>query len=273
MRGRKLLRCRVKIDVVGQSGISPGLGASVPLIAVARGGIDGDPVPVHIALIPPVIEFGDVGLRRPGMKSVGCAEADVMAVDDSGRDALRSRQRANGCRVADAGCRDLAAFAVLALLLVSHIIEIAVRIDVLSRACGERDRVVVKVFRDVFVDFEQFFIVCIRALDNLIGNGLKIFDLLLGDRSDFFAHRIAEANALDIAEIGLFESGSLFLLVSVLVDAGVFLDNLIILQDREPAVRDAERAVLVNARLCRLPHEFHAKGQCSVEIQNRCSLV
>lgn len=29
----------------------------------------------------------------------------------------------------------------------------------------------------------------------------------------------------------------------------------------------------VNARLCRLPHEFHAKGQCSVEIQNRCSLV
>ena len=29
----------------------------------------------------------------------------------------------------------------------------------------------------------------------------------------------------------------------------------------------------VNARLCRLPHEFHAKGQCSVEIQNWCSLV
>ena len=55
MRGCELLRCRVEIDIVGQTGVGPSIGGSVPLIAVARGGINGDPATVYIALVPPVI--------------------------------------------------------------------------------------------------------------------------------------------------------------------------------------------------------------------------
>ena len=248
MRGCELLRCRVEIDIVGQTGVGPGVGSSVPLIAVTRGGINGDPATVYIALVPPVVKLGDVGLRRPVV--VFCAvETDMVSVDDSRRDALRSRQCADCCRVADTGRCNLAVLTVGTVFLISHIVEIAVRVDVLSGSGGECDIVVVEVFCDVFVNLQQLFVVCACALDDLIRNGLEVFDLLLGDRGDFFAHRIAEANRLDIAEIGLFESGSLFLLVSVLVDAGVFLDDLIILQDRELAVRDAERAVLVDDRI------------------------
>ena len=135
----------------------------------------------------------------------------------------------------------------------------------------ESDIVIVEVFCDVFVDLQQFFVVCACALDDLIRNGLEVFDLLLGDRGDFFAHRIAEANALDIAEIGLFESGSLFLLVSVLVDAGVFLDDLIILQDRELAVCDAERAVLLEDRVALAPAGCFRNLQNIIPISERCT--
>lgn len=60
---------------------------------------------------------------------------------------------------------------------------------------------------------------------------------------------IAEANALDIAEVGLFESGWFLLAVGVLIDASIFLDDFVILQDGELTVCDAERAVLVDDRI------------------------
>lgn len=60
MRSCKLLRRRVEIDVVRHACVSPLVGISVPLVAVARRCIDSNPASVHIALIPPVVKLRNI---------------------------------------------------------------------------------------------------------------------------------------------------------------------------------------------------------------------
>ena len=92
MRCCKLFRCRVEIDIVRQTCVSPLVGVSVPLVAVARRCIDGNPASVHIALIPPVVKFGNILFGRPCVKTT-VVQADVVSVYDSGRNALCSGKR------------------------------------------------------------------------------------------------------------------------------------------------------------------------------------
>ena len=61
--------------------------------------------------------------------------------------------------------------------------------------------------------------------------------------------------------------------VPFFVNRSIYYASKAICRAAEKDNRAETCSLSVNARLCRLPHEFHAKGQCSVEIQNRCSLV
>lgn len=61
--------------------------------------------------------------------------------------------------------------------------------------------------------------------------------------------------------------------VPFFVNRSIYYASKAIVGQRKKTIEQKTCSLSVNARLCRLPHEFHAKGQCSVEIQNRCSLV
>ena len=173
MRCCELLRCRVEVDVVCQACISPSIGVAIPFVAVARCCIDCNPVSVNITFVPPVVELGDVLFCRPVV--VLCSvKTDVVSVYNPSRNSLRPGKRADCCRIADTGCSNLAVFTVRTLFLVSNVIEVLVRINILLLTRSKSNIVIVEVFCDIFINLQKLFVICRCTLYNLIGNRLDI---------------------------------------------------------------------------------------------------
>ena len=157
----------------------------------------------------------------------------MVSVHDSGRNALCSCKGSDRSGVTDTGCSYFSAFTVGTLLLVSHVIEVAVWIYILFAAGCKGNVIIIEIFSYVFVDLQQLVIFRCSTFCNLIGNGLEVFYFFACDRCNFFCYRITETDGFQVAQISLFKCRRFLFAVCFFINTCVFLDDFVILQDRE----------------------------------------